>query len=492
VSKQKKLFDILPQGEIRKIYGPQDREVSMLTIDSRTCTKDSLFFAFTGSVTDGHTFIKTAIDKGAGTIVCEKWPDDVFEGVTYVLVKDARKTAGMISDQFFDHVSNKIVLVGVTGTNGKTTVATLLFNLFRSLGHKCGLISTVENKILDSVIPATHTTPDVISLHSLLLKMYESGCTHVFMEVSSHAVHQQRIGGLRFKVALFTNLTQDHLDYHITMSNYINAKKMFFDNLDENSFALVNIDDKQGKIMVQNTKANVSTYSLRTMADFKGIILENNILGLMMKINGEEACFKLIGDFNAYNLLAAYGTAILLGKTSAETLTCLSGLSGPTGRFEQIVDVESGKCGIVDYAHTPDALQNVLDTIKKIKNHASKIITVVGCGGDRDKTKRPVMAKIGVEMSDTLILTSDNPRTEDPESILDDMEKGISSEQETKTLRIADRKAAIKTAVMMAGNNDIILVAGKGHETYQEINGVKTPFDDKMFLSEFLLKNRDV
>lgn len=492
MSKQKKLFDILPQGEIRKISGHQDREVSMLTIDSRKCTKDCLFLAFLGSVTDGHTYIKTAIEKGAGTIVCEKWPEEILEDITYVLVDDARKVAGLISDLFFDHVSDKIVLVGVTGTNGKTTVATLLFNLFVSLGHKCGLISTVENRIMDTVIPATHTTPDVIRLHSLLLQMSEAGCSHVFMEVSSHAVHQNRIGGLRFKVALFTNLTQDHLDYHVTMANYIKAKKMFFDHLDKNSFALVNIDDKQGRVMVQNTKASVSTYSLRAMADFKGIILDNSIFGLMMKINGEEAYFKLIGDFNAYNILAAYGTAVLLGKTPGETLTYLSGLSGPAGRFEQIVDAESGKCGIVDYAHTPDALENVLDTIKKVKKPVSKIITVVGCGGDRDKTKRPIMAKIAAELSDTLILTSDNPRTEDPESILDDMSKGISPEMETKTLRIADRKTAIKTAVMMAGHNDIILVAGKGHETYQEIMGVKTPFDDKLFLSEFLLKSREV
>jgi UDP-N-acetylmuramoyl-L-alanyl-D-glutamate--2,6-diaminopimelate ligase len=491
VVNKKKLFDILPQGEITEVIGDTDRWVSTLTIDSRACKEDSVFFAFSGTATDGHRFIPSAIQHGATTVICERWPEEgLMPDVTYLKVKNARKMAGLMAASFFGHVSDHITLVGVTGTNGKTTVATLLFQLFTALGHTCGLISTVENKISDRVIPATHTTPDVISLHRLLAEMNAEGCSHVFMEVSSHAIVQERIGGLKFSVAVFTNLTQDHLDYHGTMENYIGAKKLFFDHLPKGSFALINLDDKRGKVMVQNTKAEVKTYSLRTMADCKGSILDNNILGLYMKVNGEEAYFKLIGDFNAYNILAAYGTAVILGKTPGETLTALSGLSGPAGRFEQVVDPETGTCGIVDYAHTPDAVENVLDTIRKVKSPAARIITVVGCGGDRDKSKRSIMARIAAEKSDLLIMTSDNPRTEDPEAILDDMQAGIPEEAEDKCLRISDRKTAINTAVRLSGKGDVILVAGKGHENYQEIMGVKTPFNDKKLLTEYLVKSR--
>lgn len=492
MEEKKKLFDILPREEVLEIIGNTERLISSLAIDSRKCTKDGVFFAFPGTVADGRLFIQSAAGNGASVIICEEWPEDGFlPELTYVKVKHIRKVAGKMADAFYHHVSDQVQLVGVTGTNGKTTVATLLYHLFTMAGNKCGLISTVENRIGDRIVPATHTTPDVISLHGLLREMADEGCTHVFMEVSSHAADQERIGGLRFRLAIFTNLTQDHLDYHGTMDHYINAKKKFFDYLPKAAYALVNVDDKRGRVMVQNTKAFVKTYSLRTLADFKGLILDNNILGLVLKINGEEVHVKLIGDFNAYNLLAVYGASVLLGHSPEETLRILSALPGPAGRFEQIVHPETRTCGIVDYAHTPDALDNVLDTIQKVKTPRAKVISVVGCGGDRDKTKRPIMARIAAEKSDTVIFTSDNPRTEDPEAILDDMEKGITPALSRKTLRIADRKEAIKTAVKLAGPGDIILVAGKGHETYQEIMGVKTPFDDKKFLTDYLVGNRD-
>lgn len=487
---KKKLFDILPQEDIAEVSGSLDREVVSLTIDSREVRENSVFFAFPGTVTDGHQFIGKAIASGAKTIICESFPEVVSPEITYVRTKNVRNIAGKMADAFYGHVSDHLTLTGVTGTNGKTTVATLLYDLFTALGYTCGLISTVENKIGNKVFPSTHTTPDVIKLHSLLADMKNMGCSHVFMEVSSHAVVQERIGGLRFKAALFTNITQDHLDYHGTMENYINAKKLFFDQLLKGSYALVNIDDKRGRVMVQNTAADVKTYSLRTMADFKGAIIDNNIMGLLMKINGTEAFFKLIGDFNAYNLLCVYGTSVLLGESSVSVLTALSSLQGPAGRFEQVLDPVTKTCGIVDYAHTPDALDNVLDTIHKVKDKNVKVLSVVGCGGDRDKTKRPLMAGIAAEKSDTLIITSDNPRSEDPEAILDDMEAGITEQLMSKVLRITDRKTAIKTAVKLARAGDIILVAGKGHETYQEIMGVKTPFDDKKFLTEFLIKDR--
>lgn len=492
MEEKKKLFDILPREEDKEIIGESERWISSLAIDSRKCGKNSVFFAFPGTVADGRQFIKAAAQNGATVILCEEWPEDGFlPELTYVKVKNIRKVAGKMADAFYNHVSDQLQLVGVTGTNGKTTVTTLLYHLFTLAGNTCGLISTVENRIGDRVVPATHTTPDVISLHGLLREMADEGCTHVFMEVSSHAAVQQRIGGLRFRLAIFTNLTQDHLDYHGTMDNYIEAKKMFFDYMPKGSYALVNVDDKRGRVMVQNTKAVVKTYSLRTLADFKGLILDNSILGLVMKINGEEVHVKLIGDFNAYNLLAVYGASVLLGNQTDETLRILSALPGPAGRFEQIVHPETKTSGIVDYAHTPDALDNVLDTILKVRSGTARVISVVGCGGDRDKTKRPIMARIAAEKSDTVIFTSDNPRTEDPEAILDDMEKGITPELSNRTLRITDRKEAIKTAVKLARPGDIILVAGKGHETYQEIMGVKTPFDDKKFLIEFLVGNRD-
>lgn len=485
------MFDILPQEDIAEVSGTLDREVDSLTIDSRQVREDSVFFAFPGTLTHGHQFIGKAIASGAKTIICERFPEVVAEDVTYIRTENVRKMAGKMADVFFGKVSDHLILTGVTGTNGKTTVATLLYDLFTALGYTCGLISTVENKIGNKVIPSTHTTPDVIQLHGLLAEMKNMGCSHVFMEVSSHAVVQERIGGLRFKAALFTNITQDHLDYHGTMENYIDAKKMFFDHLPKGSYALVNIDDKRGRVMVQNTLADIKTYSLRSMADFKGAIIDNNIMGLLMKINGTEAFFKLIGDFNAYNLLCVYGTAVLLDESPVSVLTALSSLNGPAGRFEQVLDPTTKTCGIVDYAHTPDALDNVLDTIHKVKDKKVNVISVVGCGGDRDKTKRPLMARIAAEKSDTLIITSDNPRTEDPEAILDDMEAGITGNLVSKVLRITDRKTAIKTAVKLAKAGDVVLIAGKGHETYQEIMGVKTPFDDKKFLTEFLIKNRE-
>lgn len=485
------MFDILPRDQVLEIHGDTDLWIESIHIDSRASGPQSVFIALPGTVTDGRLFIGKAIESGAVAVICQELPDmDKHEGVTFVRVKNARNAAGILADAFYENVSDKIKLCGVTGTNGKTTVVTLLHRLFSELGFTCGLISTVENKIGEQIIPATHTTPDVIQLHRLLYQMHAQGCTHVFMEVSSHAVVQERIGGLRFAVAMFTNMTQDHLDYHETMEKYIEAKKLFFDKLPQNAFALINTDDKRGPVMVQNTLASVKTYSLRNMADFKGMVMDNAITGLVMKINGKEAHCKLIGFFNAYNLLTVYGCAVLLDLQEEKVLTTLSGLNGPAGRFEQVLSPGSQTCGIVDYAHTPDALENVLDTIHKIKNKTSGIITVVGCGGDRDTTKRPLMARIASEKSDILILTSDNPRTEDPEAILDDMEKGIPSHLADKVLRISDRKAAIKTGVMMAKEGDVVLVAGKGHETYQEIMGVKTPFDDKKFLTEFLVKNR--
>ncbi len=479
----KKLFEILPVGFDVKIKGQEAIDIWGVSIDSRNVENGFLYAALKGTVSDGHDFIENAIRQGAVCVLCEQAKDFV-EGVTYIITDNVRGFLGELVHNFYYHPTDIVRLVGVTGTNGKTTVSTLLFQLFCAFGYKCGLISTVENRIGENVIRATHTTPDVVNLHKLIAKMRDEKCEYVFMEVSSHAVDQQRIAGLKFEGALFTNISHDHLDYHGNMKNYIKAKKLFFDQLPSDAFALVNHDDKNGRVMLQNTKARKLTYGLRTMADYKVKIIESSVQGLHLKINEREAYFRLIGEFNAYNLVLVYGAAKELGMESDDILAILSGLRGAEGRFDQIIDKNTGKCGIVDYAHTPDALENVLETIKKVNHSNAEVITVIGCGGDRDATKRPIMAKVACTWSDKVILTSDNPRSENPETILDEMEAGLDQEDKKKMIRIADRQQAIKTAVMVSKNDDIILVAGKGHETYQEIKGEKFPFDDKKILKE--------
>jgi UDP-N-acetylmuramoyl-L-alanyl-D-glutamate--2,6-diaminopimelate ligase len=461
------------------IESANDRQVTGIHIDSREVEKGSLFVAIVGAAADGHNYIDKAISLGAVAVLCSRLPVDLENNITYLQVKNTSEALAYAAHRFYNEPSKRIVLIGVTGTNGKTTVATLLFKLFRTLGYNCGLISTVQNQIDDKVIPATHTTPDAVILNALLDQMAEEGCSHVFMECSSHAIHQHRITALRFAGALFTNITHDHLDYHRTFDEYIKVKKSFFDILPASSFAISNADDKRGTIMLQNSAAHRYFYSLRSMADFKGKIIENNLTGLVMDINGIDVHFRLIGEFNAYNLLAVYGTAICLNEDRDEVLEALSNITGAEGRFDYIISQNDKVIGIVDYAHTPDALLNVLATIKKLLKGAAQIITVVGCGGDRDKTKRPVMAAVACEYSNKSILTSDNPRSEDPQQILNDMQEGLKSEHRRKSLVIADRREAIRTAVMLSQPGDIILIAGKGHEKYQEIKGVKYHFDDK-------------
>jgi UDP-N-acetylmuramoyl-L-alanyl-D-glutamate--2,6-diaminopimelate ligase len=478
-----KLFDILPDKYSYKIIGSKDVEVSDLSIDSRTVASGYIYAAFQGSVTDGHAYIDNAISQGASVIICNHI-DRTQDGITYVVTEDVRSVTGWLAAKIYGTDKEDYILVGVTGTNGKTTIATLLFQLYTRLGYKCGLISTVANRIGEEVLTATHTTPDVVRLHKLIATMRERQCSHIFMEVSSHAIDQKRIASLKFTGAIFTNITQDHLDYHKTMKAYINAKKAFFDGLGKNAWALTNKDDANGMVMVQNTDATIKTYGLKTMADYKTKVIENAIVGLHLKINELEAHFRMIGDFNAYNLTAVFGAAEMMSASKAEILPILTDLTGAEGRFEQIVDLKTGKCAIIDYAHTPDALENVLLTILKIKSKGIKVTTVVGCGGDRDKTKRPMMASIAQKYSDKVILTSDNPRSESPESIIDDMMQGIDVHKMQNVLQITDRHQAIKTAVMVSGNKDIILVAGKGHETYQEIKGEKFPFDDKKVVRE--------
>jgi UDP-N-acetylmuramoyl-L-alanyl-D-glutamate--2,6-diaminopimelate ligase len=474
-----KLQDILYKVSIRSVAGSTNVEVSDVQIDSRKVKKGSVFIAVKGTAADGHQFIDQAIASGAAVIVCEKMPTHTPEGVVYVQVENSAAAAGYIAHHFFGQPSEKMKVVGVTGTNGKTTIATLLYKLFTSLGYKCGLLSTVENRIGDAVIPATHTTPDAIRLQALLKQMADEGCTHVFMEASSHAIQQHRITGLQFAGGIFSNITHDHLDYHKTFDEYIRVKKSFFDSLPSSAFAISNADDKRGMVMLQNTVAKKYFYSLKTVAEFKGKILENNLTGLVMTVNEQEVHFRLIGEFNAYNLLAVYGTAMCLGEDKEDVLRNLSMLSGAEGRFDYMVSPKEKIIAIVDYAHTPDALLNVLATIKKLKKGFEQVITVVGCGGDRDKTKRPVMAEVACEHSDKVIFTSDNPRSEAPEQIIKDMEAGVSSAARRKYISIVDRREAIKTAISLASPEDIILVAGKGHEKYQEIKGVKNHFDDK-------------
>jgi len=479
----KLLSDILYKVRLEEVINSTHMAIASVVSDSRKVKKGSLFVATKGTSSDGHTFIQKAIESGAVAIVCEELPEIKENGITYVKVSNASYSLGIMACNFYDNPSEKLKLIGVTGTNGKTTTVTLLFNLFRSLGYSVGLLSTVENKINTTSIVATHTTPDAISLNELLHTMVEQNCEYVFMEVSSHAVVQHRIAGLNFTGAVFTNITHDHLDYHKTFDEYIKAKKTFFDMLPSTAFALVNKDDRNGVIMIQNTKAKRYTYALKNIADYKCKIIENHLSGLFLNIDNLELWVKLIGTFNAYNVLAVYATAVLLKLDKTNILTALSNLNSVEGRF-QYVKSPNGIIGIVDYAHTPDALKNVLETIKDIRTGNEQVITLVGCGGDRDSAKRPVMAAIACEYSNKVILTSDNPRSEDPEEILNQMQKGVNPVDVKKTLRITDRKEAIRTACTLGNAGDIILIAGKGHEKYQEIKGVKHAFDDLEILKE--------
>ncbi|HQD08712.1 MAG TPA: UDP-N-acetylmuramoyl-L-alanyl-D-glutamate--2,6-diaminopimelate ligase [Flavihumibacter sp.] len=473
------LQDILYQVQLRSVNGNLQTTISGLQIDSRKVVTGNCFIAIKGVQADGHAFIDTAISKGATVIVCEQLPATLKEGVTYVQVENASEAAGWMSHHYYGEPSAKLKLVGITGTNGKTTVATVLYKLFTQLGYDCGLISTVQNMIAGQPYAATHTTPDAISINALLKQMVDAGCRFAFMEVSSHAIHQHRIAGLQFAGGVFTNITHDHLDYHKTFDAYIRVKKKFFDDLPAGAFAISNLDDKRGAVMLQNTVARTYYYSLRSMAEFKGKILENGLTGLLMNINDKEVHFRLIGEFNAYNLLAIYGVAICLGEEKEEVLQMLSEMTGAEGRFDYVVSPAERIIGIVDYAHTPDALENVLKTIRQLRGADERIYTVVGCGGDRDKTKRPAMAQIACDYSDKAIFTADNPRSEDPLEILRDMEAGLNSAARRKYISIADRREAIKTAFSLAQPGDIVLVAGKGHEKYQEIKGVRNHFDDK-------------
>lgn len=479
----KPLRELLYKAGIAEIIGSADVLVPSVCFSTAQVSEGCMFVAVKGSQTDGHKFIRQAIENGASVIICENIPAKRNDNVTYVRVNNSAVALAYISANFFDHPSEKLKLVGITGTNGKTTTASLLYQVFRMMGHKAGLISTVNICINDSVTAATHTTPDVLSLNALLKCMLDEGCTHCFMEVSSHAVVQQRIAGLQFAGGIFTNITHDHLDYHKTFEAYLKAKKSFFDQLPEPAFTLVNADDRNSKIMVQNTRAQKKTYGLRSMSNFRCKVVENTFSGLLLNIDGNEVFCKLIGSFNAYNLLAVYGTAILLGADKLKVLTALSDLNPVEGRFEYIVS-QNHVTGIVDYAHTPDALQNVLKTINDIRTGNEKVITIIGCGGDRDQSKRPVMARIACELSDKVILTSDNPRSEDPFDILSQMQKGVPAEHFRKSITIVDRKEAVKAACNMVQSGDIILLAGKGHEKYQEIKGVKYPFDDKDVLTQ--------
>lgn len=479
------LQNILYKVHLKQVQGSTDKTVAGIAIDSREVKKDFVFVAIKGEKVDGHSFIAKAVELGATVIVCEEMPKQLIENITYLQVSNTHETVAIMAHQFYDEPSAKVKLVGVTGTNGKTTIATVLFKLFTQLGYKCGLISTVQNQIANDIIPSTHTTPDAVSLNALLKKMVDENCTHVFMECSSHAIHQHRITALQFAVGVFSNITHDHLDYHKTFDEYIKVKKKFFDDLPSNAFAISNADDKRGEVMLQNTKAQKVYYALKSPANVKGKILDNALTGLQMLVNDVEVHFRLIGEFNAYNLLAVYAAAISLNEDKAKVLTALSLVTGAEGRFDYIIG-NNLVVGIVDYAHTPDALENVLATIKKLRKGHEQVITVVGCGGDRDKTKRPIMAQVACDYSDKVILTSDNPRTEEPAQILKDMEEGLSSSAKRKYISIVDRREAIKTAVMMSNAEDIILVAGKGHEKYQDVKGTKHPFDDKEILNELL------
>ena len=474
-----KLSELLYGVSVVSVSGSTAVEPVNITTDSRQIREGSLFIAVRGTRFDGHTFIEQALQQGAIAIVAETLPADLATNKTYVQVANATLASALIASHFYGDVSTRLRVVGVTGTNGKTTIATLLYKLFSSLGHTCGLISTVENRIGDRSIPSTHTTPDPIQLQQLLQQMEQAGCTHVFMEVSSHAIHQHRIAGIQFAGGIFSNITHDHLDYHKTFDEYIRVKKSFFDALPATAFALSNADDKRGAVMLQNCKARHLFYALRTLADYKGRLLDNGLEGLQLSIDEVEVHFRLIGTFNAYNLLAVYGAACAMGLDKIEVLTQLSQLQGAPGRFECIVSPNEQLLAVVDYAHTPDALLNVLTTLKQLRKPEQKLTTVTGCGGDRDRTKRPLMAAAVAAHSDRFIFTSDNPRSEDPASIIKDMEAGLSAADLKKYIPIIDREAAIKTAITLSAPHDIILVAGKGHETYQDVKGVKEYFDDR-------------
>jgi len=479
------LKDILYKVAIESVSGLTDVAIEKIEFDSRKVEANDVFVAIRGSLSDGHDYIEKAIQLGAKAIICDTLPENVQKEVTYIQVKDTNTALAFMAANYFEDPSAKLKLVGVTGTNGKTTIASLLFQLFKNAGFKVGLLSTVKILVDEKEYPATHTTPDSITINHYLNEMIEAGVTHCFMEVSSHGIHQKRTEALHFVGGIFTNLSHDHLDYHATFAEYRDVKKSFFDSLPKTAFALSNIDDKNGTVMLQNTVARKFTYALKSYADFKATILESQLSGLLLKVNDNEVWVKLIGTFNAYNVLAIYGTAVELGIDSLEALRLLSDLESVSGRFQYIV-TDSKVTTIVDYAHTPDALENVLKTIEDIRTKNEQLITVVGCGGNRDKTKRPIMAKIATDLSDKAILTSDNPRNEDPEVILDEMEQGVEAHNYKKILRITDRKQAIKTACQLAQPNDIILIAGKGHETYQEINGVRHHFDDMETVKEIL------
>ncbi len=481
------LKDILWKVAIEDVHGSTDVAIEKMEFDSRKVSENDVFIAIRGSISDGHEFIETAINKGAITIICDVFPEIIVTGVTYIKVNDTNKAMAFMAANYFNNPSQKLKLIGITGTNGKTTIASLLFQLFEKAGYKTGLLSTVKIVVDTNEYKATHTTPDSISINYYLNEMVNAGVDYCFMEVSSHGIHQKRTEGLHFSGGVFTNLSHDHLDYHATFSEYRDVKKSFFDHLPKTAFALSNIDDKNGSVMMQNTNAKKRTYALKTYADYKAQILENQLSGLLLKINDSEVWVRLIGTFNAYNLLAIYGTAVELGIESLEVLRLLSELESVSGRFQYVVS--NGKItAIVDYAHTPDALENVLKTINDIRTKNEQLITVVGCGGDRDKTKRPIMADIASDLSDKIIITSDNPRTENPETIIEEMELGVAPQNYKKTVSIIDRKQAIKTACQLAQANDIILIAGKGHETYQEINGVRYDFDDMKIVKEMLDK----
>lgn len=473
-----KLSELVKGVKTLEIVGSVDKEIAGVNIDSRRIGNGHLFVAMKGTQVDGHKFIPKAIELGAVAVLLEDMPAETVEGVTYIKVTSTEESVGPVATTFYGNPSEKLKLVGVTGTNGKTTIATLLYNMFRKFGHKCGLLSTVCNYIEDEAIPTDHTTPDAIELNMLLARMVEAGCEYAFMECSSHAIQQHRIGGLKYQGGLFTNLTRDHLDYHKTFENYRDAKKMFFDNLGKDAFAITNADDKNGLVMVQNCKAKVLTYSTRSMADLKARILECHFEGMYLEIDGREVGVQFIGRFNVSNLLAVYGAAVMLGKQPEDVLVVLSTLKSVSGRLEPIRSSE-GVTAVVDYAHTPDAIVNVIQALRDVMNGKGQLITICGCGGNRDAGKRPIMAQEAVKASDKVILTSDNPRKEDPELILDDMEAGLTPEQKRQVLRITDRRQAIRTAVTIAQKGDVILIAGKGHEDYQIIGDVKHHFDDR-------------
>lgn len=477
------ITELVNRIQVTAIHGNSSREVSELVFDSRKATENSLYIAIKGTVSDGHSFISSAIEKGASAIVCEELPEVLAENITYIQVKDSSKALGHLASNFYGNPSRKLKLVGVTGTNGKTSVSTLLFDVFKNLGYDSALLSTVEIRIGDQIIPATHTTPDVITINKILAEAVEKGCEFAFMEVSSHGIAQNRIEGLHFKVAGFTNLTHDHLDYHKTFSEYLKTKKRFFDELEDTAIAITNVDDKNGNIMLQNTKAKKKSYALKTMADYHGKLLEVDFNGMLLNFNGKEFWTTLTGKFNVYNLLLVFGIARELGFEQDEILQAVSKLKRVSGRFETFKS-DGGIFFIVDYAHTPDALENILDSINDIRTKNERLITVFGCGGDRDHSKRPEMGNIATKKSTLAIITSDNPRTEDPAQIIKEIEAGVEPQNFSKYTSIPDRKEAIKMAIKFAEPKDIVLVAGKGHETYQEINGVKHHFDDKETINE--------